>query len=183
MLSRLRSLFHVLQRRRDFEQGMTEELQFHIEQYTKELVSSGVAPQEAARRARIEFGSLNNIRQDCREARGLHLFDELLRELRYAVRLLLKTPGFTATALATLAICLGANLMIFAVVDSILLRPLPFPEADGLVTVFNTYPKGRRRSRWFFPDQLLRKTWAGPRVRRARNLPFWDFDRGSDRRY
>ena len=61
--------------------------------------------------------------------------------LRYAARLLRKTPGFTATALLTLAICLGANLTIFAVIDSILLRPLPFPEADRLVTMFNTYPK------------------------------------------
>jgi predicted permease len=69
------------------------------------------------------------------------LLDELLRELRYATRLLRKTPGFTATALLTLAICLGANLTIFAVMDSILLRPLPFPEASRLVTMFNTYPK------------------------------------------
>ena len=64
-----------------------------------------------------------------------------LRQLRHAARLLRKTPGFTATALVTLAVCLGANLTIFAVVDSILLRPLPFPEAGRLVTVFNTYPK------------------------------------------
>ena len=72
---------------------------------------------------------------------AFHLFDELGRELRYAVRLLRKSPGFTVTALLTLALCLGANLTIFAVIDSILLRPLPFPEADRLVTVFNTYPK------------------------------------------
>ena len=63
------------------------------------------------------------------------------RQLRHAARLLLKQPGFTATALATLAVCLGANLTIFAVVDSILLRPLPFPDAGRLVTIFNTYPK------------------------------------------
>jgi predicted permease len=127
--------------RSDFEHGMTEELRFHIEQYTDELVRSGVAPVEAARRARIEFGSLNSVQEECREARGLRLFDELGRELRHAVRLLGKTPRFTATALVTLAVCLGANLTIFAVVDSILLRPLPFPEAGRLVTIFNTYPK------------------------------------------
>lgn len=98
-------------------------------------------PQEASRRARIEFGSLNSVQEECREARGLHPFDELLRQLRHAARLLRKTPRFTATALVTLAVCLGANLTIFAVVDSILLRPLPFPEAGRLVTVFNTYPK------------------------------------------
>ncbi len=141
MFKRFRSLFRVLTSRRDFEDGMTEELRFHIEQYTDDLVSSGVPPEEAARRARIEFGGLNSVKGDCREARGLRLFDELGRELRYALRLLRKTPGFTATALLTLALCLGANLTIFAVIDSILLRPLPFPAAGRLVTVFNTYPK------------------------------------------
>src|SRR5580704_4412925 len=141
MFKRLRSLFRVLTRRHDFENGMTEELRFHIEQYTDDLVRSGVSQEEAARRARIEFGSLNSVKGDCREARGLHLFDELLRELTYAARLLRKTPGFTATALVTLAVCFGANLTIFAAIDSVLLRPLPFPEPSRLVTVFNTYPK------------------------------------------
>ncbi|MEO6909938.1 MAG: ABC transporter permease [Edaphobacter sp.] len=141
MFERLRSLFRGLTRRHDFEEGMTEELRFHIDQYTEELVQAGVPQREAARRARIEFGSLNSIQGECREARGLQLFDELRRELGYAARLLRKTPGFTLTALLTLAICLGANLTIFAVIDSVLLRPLPFPEAQRLVTIFNTYPK------------------------------------------
>ncbi len=141
MFERFRSLFRVLTRRRDFEDGMTEELRFHIDQYTEDLVQSGVPQAEAARRARVEFGGLNSIQDDCREARGLEWFDEFRRELRYAARLLRKTPGFTLTALLTLAICLGANLVIFAVIDSVLLRPLPFPEAGRLVTIFNTYPK------------------------------------------
>src|SRR5580692_6372853 len=141
MFERLRSLFRVLTRRREFEDGMSEELRFHIEQYTDELVSSGVPRGEAARRARRELGSVINVKEDCREAFGVHLFDEFRRELSYAVRLLRKTPGFTATALLTLAICFGANLTIFAVIDSVLLRPLPFPEPGRLVTLFNTYPK------------------------------------------
>ncbi len=141
MLKRLRSLFRALKSRRDFEQGMTEELRFHIEQYTDDLVRSGVPSREAARRARIEFGSLNSVEEECREARGLRPVDELLRQLRHAARLLRKTPQFTAAALATLAVCIGANLTIFAAVDSVLLRPLPFPEAGRLVTIFNTYPK------------------------------------------
>lgn len=141
MWRRLRSLFRVLTTRRDFEQGMSEELRFHLDQYTADLVHSGVPPDEAARRARMEFGTVERVKEECREARSLQLFDELLRELRYAARLLRKTPGFTATALITLAICLGANLTIFAVVDAILLRPLPFPESGRLITVFNTYPK------------------------------------------
>ena len=141
MFERLRSFFRVLTRRREFEDGMTEELRFHIEQYTDELVRAGMSPEKAARLAQKELGSLTNVKGDCREAFGVHLFDEFRRELSYAARLLRKTPGFTATALLTLAVCLGANLTIFAVIDSVLLRPLPFPESDKLVTIFNTYPR------------------------------------------
>src|SRR5436305_9239055 len=131
----------MLRRRDRFEDAMAAELRFHIQQYTDDLVRSGVSPDEAARRARIEFGGMNRVKGDCRDARGLAIFDEFGRELRYAARLLRKTPGFTATALATLALCLGANLTIFAVVDAVLLRPLPFPDAGRLVSVYNTYPR------------------------------------------
>src|SRR6266850_267237 len=119
MFKRLRSLFRVLTRRREFEDGITEELRFHIDQYADELVRSGMSPGKAARLARVELGSLTNIKGDCREAFGVHLFDEFQRELSYAARLLRKTPGFTATALLTLAVCFGANLTIFAVIDSV----------------------------------------------------------------
>src|SRR5580704_19266106 len=141
MFKRLRSFFRVLTQRRAFEDGMAEELRFHIEQYTDELVSAGMSREKAARLARRELGSLTNIKGDCREAFGVHLFDELRRQLTYAARLLRKTPGFAVTALLTLAVCFGANLTIFAVIDSVLLRPLPFPEPARLVTIFNTYPK------------------------------------------
>jgi predicted permease len=141
MFKRLRSFFRVLTQRRDFEDGMSEELRFHIEQYTDELVRAGMSPEKAARLAQQELGSLTNIKGDCREAFGVHLLDEFRRELSYAARLLRKTPGFTATALLTLAVCLGANLTIFGVIDSVLLRQLPFPEPNRLVTIFNTYPK------------------------------------------
>jgi predicted permease len=141
MLRSMPSVLQTLLRRRDFEDAMAEEMRFHIEQYTDDLVRSGVPRSEAARRARREFGSVDNAKADCREARGLRLFDELSLDVRYALRRMRKSPGFTAAALATLALCLGANLTLFAVVDAVLLRPLPFPAADRLVSVFNTYPK------------------------------------------
>lgn len=141
MFQRIRSLFRALTSRRDFETAMNQELHFHIEQYAEDLRRSGVPREEALRRARMEFGGLDAVKGDCREARGLRLFDELARELRYSARLLRKSPGFTATALLTLALCLGANLTIFAVIDAILVRALPFPGASRLVTMYNTYPK------------------------------------------
>ena len=141
MIQRLRSVFRVLTRRRDFEEGMSEELRFHIEQYTDDLVRSGMSREQAARMVQVELGSPINIKADCREAFGVHFFDEFRRQLSYAARLLRKTPAFTGTALLTLAVCFGANLTIFAVIDSVLLRPMPFPEPDRLMTLFNTYPK------------------------------------------
>ena len=138
---RLRSRLRALFGRRPFEDGMAEEMRFHIEAYTEDLVRSGVPAPEAARRARAEFGSVDNVKTDCREARGLQPFDDLGQNVRHALRRLARTSGFTATALATLALCLGANLAVFAVVDAVLLRPLPFPAPDRLVSVFNTYPK------------------------------------------
>ena len=141
MLTRLRSLLSVLRSRRDFERNMAEELRSHIEQCTDDLVRSGVARTEAERRARLEFGGVNTVQAECREARWLNPFDELMRQVRYAARLLRKTPGFTLTALLTLGVCVGANLTIFAVINAVLLRPLPFADSERLVTIFNTYPK------------------------------------------
>jgi predicted permease len=141
MAGRFRSILRALLARDRFENGMTEELRFHIETCADDLVRSGVPVEDARRRARVAFGSVDNVKRDCRDARGLHIFDVLAQDVAYALRLMRKTPAFTATALATIAICLGANLAIFAVVDSVLLRPLPFPQGERLVRVFNTYPK------------------------------------------
>ena len=140
-LRRLAVTLRALLRRERFEDGLSEELRFHIEEYTADLVRSGVSPQDAARRARLEFGGVEMVKDDCRRARGLRLLDEIAQDLRFATRVMRRAPGFTATALATIALCLGANLSIFAVVHAVLLRPLPFPDADRLVRIYNTYPK------------------------------------------
>jgi hypothetical protein len=141
MLARLRSLAGALFRRQNFESGMAEELRLHTDEYADDLVRSGVSRDEAQRRARMELGAINTIGEECRRSRGLNPFDELTRQTRYAVRLLRKSPGFTITALLTIAVCLGANVTIFAAVHAILLRPLPFANPDRLVLIYNTYPK------------------------------------------
>jgi hypothetical protein len=135
--SKLRSLWQ----RREVKREIDEELRFHIEQRTAENLAAGLTPEEAARAARKRFGNVQRVREECRDVRGASFGEAMGRDLRFGLRVLRKNPGFTAVAVLTLALCLGANLTIFAVVDVMLLRPLPFPQPERLVTMFNTYPK------------------------------------------
>jgi predicted permease len=136
MFARLRSLFRALTSRRDFEAGMTEELRFHIEQYTEDLVRTGISLEEARRRACMEFGGINTVKEDCREARALLVFDELAREFRFAARQLRSNPGFTAVAVLTLALCIGANTAIFSIVNALMLNSLPYSHPERLGTIY-----------------------------------------------
>ena len=117
-----------------------EELRFHLEQRTTDNIAAGMAPEEAAREARKRFGNWQSVREDCRAVLGASLGEATLRDSRFGLRMLRRSPGFTTAAILTLALCIGANLAIFAVVDAILVRPLPFRDAGRLVTVFNSYP-------------------------------------------
>ena len=141
MWSRLSTLARAVRGRPQFEEGLAEEVRDHLERYVEDLIAAGVPRDTAWRRARIEFGNIDNVTLDCRQARGLRVFDELQLHLRYAMRMLWKTPAFTGTAVSTLALCFGASLTIFAVVDAVLLKPLPFPDPERLVSIFNTYPR------------------------------------------
>jgi predicted permease len=138
---RISSLWRALVRRNRFEQEMADEMRFHLEAYAADLVRSGVPADEACRRARMEFGTLDHAKDECRRTRGLAWLDALRRNVRLSARRLRRTPGFTAAAVATVALCLGANVALFALVDAILLRRLPFPEPDRLVRIFNSYPQ------------------------------------------
>jgi hypothetical protein len=150
-MPRLRAWFSRLlgffqKKSRDAE--MAEEIQQHLDRLTERNIAAGMWPKEARNAALRQFGGVEQIKESGREQRVWMWAEEFLRDVRFALRQLRKAPAFTVTALATIAICLGANLAIFAVIDSILLRPLPFPRSDRLVTIFNIYPKsGVERAR------------------------------------
>lgn len=135
---RLRS---VLFRSRE-EVEMDEEMEFHLEMQTREFLLQGMSPEEARRRARLTFGGIETHREEVRAARGLGKLETLARDARYAIRGLRLNPVFTATLVLTLALGVGATGAMFSVVDSLLLRPLPYDDPDRLVQVETVNPRG-----------------------------------------
>ncbi len=154
MLNDLRYRLRALFRRNTIEQELDAELRFHLDGQRDKYVASGMTPSEAARRVRLDFGSTDTIKEECRDARGVRAIDEIVRNLRYSRRTLAKRPGFTIVATLTLALGIGATSAVFSALNAVALRPLPFPDANQLLVISQYEPGAAQPSTFVAPSRL-----------------------------
>jgi predicted permease len=126
---------HRLLRRRQLEEQLEKELSFHLDQHTADLIARGHPPEEARRQAKLALGGCEQVKEQCRDARGTRWLEDLLQDFRYALRTLAQRPGFAAVMLCTLALGIGATTVMFTVINGVLLQPLAYPEPDRLLTL------------------------------------------------
>jgi predicted permease len=126
---------HRLLRRRQMEEQLEKELRFHTDQHAANLIARGHPPDEARRQARLTLGGQEQVKEQCRDARGTRWLEDLLRDFHYALRTLRQRPGFAAVTLCTLALGIGATTVMFTVINGVLLKPLSYPEPERLVTL------------------------------------------------
>jgi putative ABC transport system permease protein len=133
-----------LRNRQALEQSLDAELRDHFERQVADGLRQGLDEEEARRRARLQFGGIEQVKEDCRDARGTRWAENLWHDLRFAQRSLRKSPAFAAAAVGTLALGIGANAAIFSVVNAVFLRPLPYRDPSRLMWVTESMPKFAR---------------------------------------
>src|SRR5260370_11923089 len=127
-------------RRKNVEAELDDELRFHFEKQVSKFIQSGLASEEAKRRARLEFGGMEQLKEEHRDARGVTFIETLVQDLRYAVRQLLKSQGFTAAAVLTLALGIAVNATMFSLVSAFLLGRPPGRQPERVAVVTSVHP-------------------------------------------
>lgn len=143
MLNDLRFRLRALFRRDAMESEADVELRFHFEKQVEKYVNAGLTREEAQRRTRLEFGGNEQIKEECRDARGVSLIETLWQDIRYGVRILSRTPVITGVAILSLALGIGANTAIFSLIDTVMLRMLPVEKPQELVQLRIRDPQGK----------------------------------------
>jgi hypothetical protein len=127
LVSRVSTWWRAIAKREELDRQVRDELEFHLESHAEDLMRSGVPGEEARRRARAQLGSLAAGRENCRRASGSRFVDELGTDLRYALRMLARSPGFAAIAVGSLALGIGVNTVLFTAAQHMLLDRLAVP--------------------------------------------------------
>ena len=145
---RMASLF----RRARIEGGLNDEIRFHIDQQTEKNIRSGMTPEAARRAALLRFGGVDQVREATRDEFRAGALEDFGSDLRFGARLLRRTPGFAAVAVLTLGLGIGTATAVFSVVNGVLLEPLPYPDADRIVRLFQLDANGRRNGNVSHPN-------------------------------
>ena len=171
MASRIREVMRRvagIMRRGTMERRLDDEMRFHIDMLTEQQRRAGVAPEEARRRALAAFGGAERFKDEARDEYRSRLGDELVQDVRYAVRVVRRNPGFATAAALTFALGIGASTAMFSVVNGVLLRPLPYADPDRLLVVWeHDVARGHDRNVVAVPNF---EAWR----ERARHVPLPD---------
>jgi putative ABC transport system permease protein len=159
MLARIRNAWRALWRRKVWEDDLDDELRLHLELRASDLERTGLSKEAAERQARLEMGSREGFKDEIRATAGMRFLDELSQDVRYALRVLWQSPVFAIVAIGSLALGIGINTALFSVVNTLLLKALPYNDADRLVYVTEYWPHEP-----MVPDRRVRTLRIGARI-------------------